>query len=280
MSCPLREVFRDVSVLELAKVKARMSPMMEHLGLPPLLWEGPRSAVAVAVLLCIAAGLLIAAPAAFASFAPVPKAGGRWMLLRACNAVFGVAVVAWTAWWLDGAWPLLTFTVCGWMITTLRYLAGGMGIRGAQRVLTFPALLFNTITIVVWYSALVPLFIALERPGHRLELAHSLLLSPLFLVLHAFNWPWTLADWYAQPVIIDGFDLWCGILFAVAYVLFYVFVLDLADLHIYPIIVVRRWWGGCVLLLLLGVCCGIWKAFATWSARLNPGAMGPHKRLI
>ena len=115
----------------------------------------------------------------------------------------------------------------------------------------------------------MPYFVMLAQPGYRFAAARMMGLQPILLTLHAFNWPWTLLDWYAQPLLIDLFDLWCGVASAVTYVCFYMFVLDSADLHFYPIIVARRWWGGFVLLFLLCICVGIWKVFVTWSAKLN-----------
>ena len=177
--------------------------------------KGPLSMVPIAFLGAIIVAVVTTAGAAVASYEDMPNMPeGFWWLqpARAASFLFGAAVSGCTIRAM-GVWPMLSWTLSGWNVCTLRYLMGALNFQTAQRVLTFPSMMANTVTVLVWYSAVVPGVLILAARGSkekRAELLNQLVWSPYFFLVHGFNLPWALGDWYVQPVRLSGFDLWVG----------------------------------------------------------------------
>lgn len=108
-----------------------------------------------------------------------------------------------------------------------------------SRSAKYPALIGNFVTVVVWWSMLVPLIYSLikSKEGKRGFLLFNV--SPMLLNIHFLNLPLAALEFIysAQPLTL--FDLWSGYAVAFAYVMFYLNVLDKKGWHFYIVFTPR-----------------------------------------
>ena len=217
----------------------------------------------------------------------------NWSLcLRWWGALHGTIVLLHMRYSHKSWWAMISFTMQSWTWMTFRYVAAAVeasfspparletpslslwhwipsndfshqlavraleGSSWVRETLRFPALLQNTITVAVWWLALVPVVVASSKPKHRkafLKWNFS-----FFLVnVHLLNLPLAAADQLLiHPVrLFNWHDVWVAAVMAVTYLIFYLLVLDRVGLHFYIILSPRTWWCVVVysLLLLAGV---------------------------
>eukprot|EP00746_Dinoflagellata_sp_MGD_P026344 gnl/MRDRNA2_/MRDRNA2_162078_c0_seq1.p1 gnl/MRDRNA2_/MRDRNA2_162078_c0~~gnl/MRDRNA2_/MRDRNA2_162078_c0_seq1.p1 ORF type:complete len:292 (+),score=16.97 gnl/MRDRNA2_/MRDRNA2_162078_c0_seq1:68-943(+) len=267
MACPLIDAFKDVRPWvsqDLEKLRVKMEPVFFFVPLD--LKEGPWSLSCIMFLVIVGGLVLATAPYAALKISALPEARSGMVsdiaTARFASGILGLSLLGWM-WKKYGWWPALTWTMLGWEIATLRYLSGALGLRALQRVLTFPSLLVNTITVVVWHAAMVPAMVYLltKSTGKQASFL-PLVCSPLLLTVHVFNMPWAYIDWYIQPVKITFFDLWVGMVLALSYLGFYLAVLENLGVHFYVILSPRKWWGSIVYSVILLVVFQIWKLFS------------------
>lgn len=161
--------------------------------------------------------------------------------------IYGVGLVALMcmnfAWW-----PLLSFTMISWNQFTIRYLCNALmsfgfdwySLKFVSEVLRFPTLVFNSITVSVWWLILVP-GIMRFMPSEKARAAFMKFNKSAMLInVHLLNLPFAAMDHLTNPRILNFFDLYVAILFALIYVLFYLFVMDPMGMHFYHVLLSPR----------------------------------------
>lgn len=227
--------------------------------IPADLRTGPWALPPLLVFACSWVMVTLAFPRAWKSFEPVPEAT-ELRQLRFAFFAYGTLVLAWM-FKRVGWWPMISWTMAGWNLAVLRFLLGALELRGLQRLCTFPALLANTVTVTLWYCAIVPGLACMRPKGQRLEAAKGWVLDPLLFTVHGLNLPYAILDWYWQPVRLTFFDLWAGTVYGLLYLSWYLFVLDPVGLHLYFILSPRKWWGAAVYLSIIGFAVVLWMIF-------------------
>lgn len=206
--------------------------------------------VAYLVLFSYAASLLYFAPTSFESISPAfthEKASYNLQLFRLVVGSYGalvdVLIVAYA-----GFFPFTSYTLTSWNLMVGRLLFAYLGQYSAiaQTIadgLRFPALVFNSCTVILWWTVFVPLIDYLLRtdPDERRRF-RKLNISPLLINIHFLNLPIVAAEflWTGQP--LRGTDLWFGQLFGFLYLSFYLLVMDAAGFHYYIIMTPRTPW--------------------------------------
>merc|ERR1712216_84059 len=166
----------------------------------------------------------------------------------------GISVLS-TALWRSGPWPLVAYTVWSWKLMTMRYLVGSLipaestaavkqdaetGWRGAlqsclvhvHESLRFPSLVQNSVTVVLWWLALVPLAAAnlgREQRARFFQFNRSFIL----VNFHGLTLPLAAADHLLCPRRLCPLDLWLGLAWSAMYLAFYYSVMDPRGLHLY-----------------------------------------------
>lgn len=222
--------------------------------------HGPWVWPPVVFVVVMALAIFAATPAALSAYMPMPAGDARWWLpgLRFSLFVVGTAVSSIMVRYM-GVWPMCSWTMCGWNLCTLRYLFGALGWATAQRVLTFPSILTNVVTVLVWYVAILPGILTMTPKGEKRKwVLQHLVFSPMLLVVHGFNLPFALGDYFADKVKLTSFDLWVGLMYSMLYLCFYLFVLDYVGAHFYFILSPRKKWAACSYALLLGLITWTW----------------------
>ena len=172
-----------------------------------------------------------------------------------------------------GIWPFVTYTVTSWNLMAFRLIfaylsdAGLHSLRPVASFLKFPALVGCTITVFIWWSALVPLIAYLLRHNEKDQsIFLRFNLSFGLINLHLFNLPITAVEFLWTSTPLTFFDLWCGYFVALLYCLFYLNVLDPLGLHFYIIFSPRT--AFCA--LSFGLVIGAYYAFYVfWNSSLT-----------
>lgn len=234
--------------------------------------EGPWAWAPTLAIGMLANGVLMASPHALAEFEPLPWAPDL-VLPRLGGFALGIFVL-WRMLAENGPWPFASWTMLGWTCTTMRYLFGALGMASAQRALTFPSLLANSVTVLVWYIAIVPSILVFSPKERRKRFVNEMLTSWFLATVHGFNLPFSIADWYMQPLPLGIFDLWAGFFYGLLYIIFYLGVLDPSGVHFYFILSPRKWWGALTYASILSLAVGIWHAVNQVEVRLRIGLPG------
>ena len=109
--------------------------------------------------------------------------------------------------------------------------------------LRFPALVGNSVTVVVWWLVLTPIIDFLLR--HDVDARtrfRRFNISPLLLNIHFLNLPIVAAEFLWTGESLQATDLWFGLLAGLLYLGFYLLVLDAAGFHFYIILTPRTPW--------------------------------------
>mmetsp|Transcript_121020 Transcript_121020/g.270466 ORF Transcript_121020/g.270466 Transcript_121020/m.270466 type:complete len:312 (+) Transcript_121020:130-1065(+) len=170
--------------------------------------------------------------------------------VRAIGALWGMSLLAVVV-RAFGPWPLVTFTMQSWTMMTTRYVLGAIAPaesreaivprwrRAAIRLneaLRFPCLAQNSITLVVWWLALVPLMFTFMKDAKRRSNFWKFNARPVLFNVHVMNLPLAALDHFLNPRRLLPSDLWVGIASGVAYVSFYQAFLDRSGLQLYIIL--------------------------------------------
>ena len=138
-----------------------------------------------------------------------------------------------------GKWALNTYTINSWNLLTLTYIFSALGIYfpfflKLREILIFPALIQATITIFLWWTAVVPGVLFHLSDNKPKMIAFLKFNSNFFLLnVHLFNFPIMLLAFILNAREILFFDLWISIVIAFVYVCSYLFELDRKGVHLY-----------------------------------------------
>ncbi len=171
-----------------------------------------------------------------------------------------------------GMWLFITYTILSWSLLIVRLLLTCLAFvseaaaLGAE-ILRFPALVQNSVVVLVWWGVMVPFITLLKPPDERWQFVRWNLSFDLVNV-HMLNMPAAAADYLASPRpprLIDG---WIVALLLFAYVVFYVLVLDRNQIHLYIPFTPRTHFCMLAYSLMCGLNYGIlvgWGAVGEWS---------------
>lgn len=215
----------------------------------------------------ILGGLALTLPQALASFDPLPDSRDLRAPRFGCF-LFGIGILAVMV-KHAGCGPFASWTILGWTAATLRYLAGALELRTLHRALMFPPIMANTVTVVLWYLAVLPGITYYAEKGKRWETWSGWVFKPFLMTVHGLNLPFALLDFYMQPMVLNTFDVWAGMTYGIAYLTFYLSILDPLGIHFYFILSPRKWWGAVVYLGILAFGFVIRWATNAWGAWLQ-----------
>mmetsp|Transcript_12546 Transcript_12546/g.18950 ORF Transcript_12546/g.18950 Transcript_12546/m.18950 type:complete len:255 (-) Transcript_12546:218-982(-) len=172
-------------------------------------------------------------------------------------------VLIYNAGWL----PIASYTVTSWNLLTARLILSYLGHVGFEwchhlaNYLLFPALVGCTITVVVWWSVLVPLIHTFLDP-HKKVGFWKFNTSFMLLNLHGMNLVFAALDFLGGGRTLNYYDLWSALLVAFIYVVFYLHVLDPAGYHFYIILTPRTPWCVVVYSSIIGL---YYATFVGWN---------------
>ena len=141
-----------------------------------------------------------------------------------------------------GPMPLTTYTITSWNLMVSRLLFSYFGnlhsnklLIAISQILRFPALVGCTITVVIWWLVLVPIIHHFTE-GTKRAAFWKFNTGPVLIHVHLLNLPIVVYEFLWSQHKLYMIDLWCGLFVAIAYLLFYLFVLDPAGYHFYIIL--------------------------------------------
>lgn len=157
--------------------------------------------------------------------------------LEGVGIVWTVGVIVWLVAAI-GWWPFVSYTVISWALLTFRFISISLGMYRFASIIRFPSMVMNLVTVCVWWLILVPAFLSFmnekARQGFLRFNTNGLLIN-----LHFVNLLLSLLDVYLHPRQLNAFDLWMAFAFGIAYVVFYLLVLDARGLYFYIIMCPR-----------------------------------------
>ena len=208
LQCSSDAVGDDMTVARmefLQRIRIRVFEVPELSSVPPNIRAGPWSPVAVysIALLGIGIGVLssFAAPhypftetSADVSYESIKPWGGIWRTLLGvyCVIIYVVKLAA-TKDPLQRLISATSFTMCCWKVLTLRLLVAGLSawftfLERPAEILRFPALCGASVTVGIWWAAIVPVAICILFKTKAQRKEFMLLQSDFFLIhVHALN---------------------------------------------------------------------------------------------
>lgn len=233
---------------------------------PEFLRIGPWHPLAKIYLVCFGVGLAWYSGAALESLQSLPTSApnASSATLLAVRGVLSLycALVNVQATRTMGWWPFLSYTMIGYVLLTLRLVLSACGLESLAESLRFPVLTMATITTTVWWMVLVPLMLAFMPQGDGSRKRFLQFNCSAFLVnVHLLNLPTALIDTHLAWRPLVFWDMWVSFLFAFAYVLLYLFVLDANGMHFYIILSPRPWWCVFMYSMVLGIYYGVFVLF-------------------
>ena len=138
-------------------------------------------------------------------------------------------------------WPFITYTCLSYLLLNLHFLFHALQLPNAAEVLRFPSVAMATVTTTVWWLVLVPVLLTFSDAKTRMGFV-KMNFSFFLLNVHLFNLPLALLSHFLLPRQLVFLDFWVATIFAVAYLFFYLFVLDPKGAHFYIILSPRPWW--------------------------------------
>ncbi len=151
---------------------------------------------------------------------------------------------------------------CSFLAATTEFEANAW-MMGIARAVRFPALVGCTITVVIWWSVLVPLIDYFLRGNAKHRGAFWKFNKSAVLVnIHGLNLPLCALEflWTNRPLVY--FDLWMGMTFAIVYLLWYLVLLDANGVHFYIILSPRPHLCFLVYTAVLGIYLGLYYGYA------------------
>ena len=180
---------------------------------------------------------------------------------------------------VTGPWPLVSYTVSSWNVLTIRLLSLGLrdwhpAFASLARILKFPALLMNTVTVTIWWMVLVPV-ISYLLPGEKAKNNFKKFnLSPFLLHIHGINLPVAIFEFLGTGTRLTFFDLWAGVVGSFLYMLFYLNVLDPAGIQIYIPFTPRTRWSILLYLSIFSMHYMLWAGGNATLSWLSEGRVG------
>lgn len=198
--------------------------------------------------------------------------------VKLSGAIFGLSVLALMLKTV-GYFPLVSYTMLSWNLTTFRFLFGYLALaynsktfKGFEEAMRFPSLVQNSITFIVWWFVLVPVistFLYLKakkaRDSSLRELKAFLVwnFSPFLMTVHGINLPFAFLGHLIQPRELHVGDLYYSFVSALVYLTFYLAVLDRMKLPLYIILSPRSYAGPASYLAIMGLYVYIWAKLNT-----------------
>lgn len=206
---------------------------------------------------------------------------GSKIWLQCYRLIGGIYMISITAFvvYMSGFWPLASYTITSWNLATIRLLASFVGrlnygfsphfqfIAGNDwslilkmfyiinlsmlsfvnltfyaDVVRLPALIGCSITVIVWWTVLVPVISAYMPDGEARKKFGAFNKTFPLLNLHLFNLPLCAIEFLACERCLTYFDFWVSLAVAFLYIMFYLNVLDALGLHFYIVFTPRTAW--------------------------------------
>ncbi|GKY97326.1 hypothetical protein MPSEU_000691000 [Mayamaea pseudoterrestris] len=170
-----------------------------------------------------------------------------------------------------------TYTVQSWTLLTIRHGLSSLAPFSKtaallSEVIRFPAACSATVTFLVWNMALVPFiyFQAMDTAEKRKGFV-KFCFSFRLVQIHLLNIVYCYLNiaWASPPRELHAMDFYLALVFVLAYMMFYLLVLDRIGIHLYPIFSPRL--RGMVVLSWTGVLGLYALAFYGWKTILGNG---------
>lgn len=208
------------------------------------------------IIFVFSGGLLLTASDAFSTYnstlhisaptSPLLSTASDWQqLYRICFGSWGLIVSIASA-FMVGPLVMASYTLTSWNLMTCRVLFSFMAIemnlpalRVISDALLFPAIAGCTVTVFVWWLALVPVIYNLIDTNEGRAGFIRFNLSFALINLHLLNLPIILVEFFLTGRQLNEFDLWIGIAVSILYCIFYLNVLDASGNHFYIIFTPR-----------------------------------------
>jgi len=163
-----------------------------------------------------------------------------------------------------GRWAMMSFTVTSWNLLTIRSLLSILAPWSEIALVTaeflrFPVLLFNSVTFIVYWTAIFPIAIYVLRGKERRGFIKFQLNFGL-INLHILNFPMACAQAFLMSSRrnLEAFDLHAGFASAIIYLCFYLYALERQGTHLYIILSPRTPLCGFVYASMMALFGGIW----------------------
>ena len=177
---------------------------------------------------------------------------------RAAAAAYGVGLLL-VMFRTVGAWPLASYTMLSWTLTTARGLLLLGGCRRAAAYLRCASLTQNAITVVLWWGAIAPaIYVALPTAKQRAAFARFNR-TPFLVSVHLLNLPLAVLDHALEPRVLTAADFAASLALGFAYLLFYLGVLDRRGVHFYIVLSPRTPLCGLVYGVILAIYYGLFR---------------------
>jgi len=239
--------------------------------LPPSLTKGPWSPSAYIFLTSFGYYLTINLIRAINSYKPdgsvsIFVTGIRLLIGFYCLSLLIGAIKA------RGYWLLKSYTITSWNFLILRNLFAFLNdifplklFEIIARICKFPALVGCTMTVVIWWLVLVPIIHSLMDKEHRDGFWKFNFSFPL-LNFHGMNLPLVILEFILSNTgtydnSLTYFDLYCGFIVAIFYLIFYLNVLDAAGFHIYVVLSPRPHWSILTYTVIVAIYYGLFNFF-------------------
>ena len=177
---------------------------------------------------------------------------------RLATAAYGVGLLL-VMFRTVGAWPLASYTMVSWSLTTARALLLLGGCRRAAAYLRCASLTQNAITVLLWWGAIAPaIYVSLPTAAQRAAFARFNR-TPFLVSVHLLNLPLAVVDHALEPRLLTVADFAASLTLGFAYLLFYLGVLDRRGVHFYIVLSPRTPLCGVVYGLILAIYYGIFR---------------------
>ena len=244
-SFPKRAKRQDTARTLRVKEELKESPYRPSLDfMPEFLRYGPWSPFAWLFLALTITGIVYYYPVARETMnhtIPGQESDSMSVMIRAVIVCY-LCFVTGYVYKYTGIWAFYSFTMMSWNLLTARYLCTSFGLIPSYicENLRFPSVCCNVITVSIWWCILVPLIVLYLDSSNARKAFIAFNFKFTLLNIHLLNLPLAIYDHLALYRSLTYFDLWCAIVIAVLYVLFYLFVMDPFGLHFYHFILSPR----------------------------------------
>lgn len=243
---------------------------------PKYLKEGPWSNVAYIFIIAYAIYLIYTMPpissilSTHDSMRSISRSDSlQWfrLLVGSYGALLDIMVV-----YHAGFFPFSSYTLTSWNFMTARLLFAYFGqySQTAQVIanaVRFPALVGNSITVLMWWLVLTPLIdYLLRHDKEERGRFRKFNISPLLVNIHFLNLPVVATEFLWTGVLLKDTDLWFGLLAGFLYLNYYLWVLDAAGFHFYIIMTPRTPW---CLVSYFGIIGLYFAAYFGWNSALS-----------
>lgn len=176
-----------------------------------------------------------------------------------------------------GYFPLISYTMLSWNILTMRLLTAYLAasnhspsllslFRRVSAILKFPALVMNTVTVLVWWFILVPVISYFMSDTKAKNAFSKFNRSVPLLNIHALNLPIAAAEFLWTGIRLEYPDMHSALVICFLYMMFYLLVLDTRGIQIYIIFTPRTRWCIVIFSLIPMLYLG---TFASWNGLLK-----------